>query len=248
MGFSSLLGKVEKVFGHDLDGNGTVGTADSVKEKVKRAFTDALKEGVETSVMNASRSGGFGDPRIRIPWPQELGGKIESAMQQFLPDYYERFIAKLNEAAERAAHMAKDALLFTLQTLNLERAIDLILSDNQRACTDYFRETAWQQMYQGMRGIVENALGECGVMELWTELTGAYNRIPGPAKMMGDLPETINTDIADYSTNKAISGLLVYVADREAEIRQHPAISQSQDVQQVFEEGFLNQLREEQGM
>ena len=66
--------------------------------------------------------------------------------------------------------------------------------------------------------------------------------------MMGDLPETINTDIADYSTNKAIGGLLVYVADREAEIRQHPAVSQSQDVQQVFEESFLNQLREERGM
>ena len=188
MGFSSLLGKVEKVFGTDLDGNGTVGTADSVKEKVKRAFTDALQEGVETSVMTASRSGGFGDPRIRIPWPEELGGKIESAMQQFLPDYYERFVAKLNEAAERAAHMAKDALLFTLRTLNLERAIDLILSDNQRACTDYFRETAWQQMYQGMRGIVENALGECGVMELWTEV-----RHPPPPPSLPSPPHNSHT-------------------------------------------------------
>ena len=172
---NKLVGKAENVLGMDLDGDGQTGSASGSGESrevmVKRAFTEALTEGVETAVMTASRSGGFSDnPRVRIPWPEELGGPIESAVQRFLPDVYARFVGQLNVAAERSADTAKDVLVDTLHGLDLSKALDLILSDNPIACTEYFRSTSWHPLYGGMRGIVEAALGECNVMALWGDV------------------------------------------------------------------------------
>eukprot|EP01061_Rhynchopus_euleeides_P010193 TRINITY_DN1958_c0_g1_i2.p1 TRINITY_DN1958_c0_g1~~TRINITY_DN1958_c0_g1_i2.p1 ORF type:complete len:259 (+),score=114.32 TRINITY_DN1958_c0_g1_i2:97-873(+) len=239
-----LLGKAEEVLGVDLDGDGQTG-CESRELMVKRAFTEALEEGVVSAVSVASRSGGFNDnPRVRIPWPEELGGPVEAAVQRFLPDYYEGFVTKLNAAAERSADCARDVLVHTIKGLDLSKALDLILSDNPIACTDHFRSTSWSPLYSGMKGIVETALGECRVMAMWEDVTGAYNKIPGTAKSIGNLPDELNTDIADYATNKAITGLLVFIGDKEKCIRDNPLIAASKRVQKVFSHDFLASVRE----
>ena len=75
------------------------------------------------------------------------------------------------------------------------------------------------------------------------QVTGAYNAIPSTAKSLGDLPPSLNTDIADYATTKAINGLLIFIGDKERGIRDNPLIAASKRVQEVFSSDFLQSLR-----
>eukprot|EP01064_Diplonema_japonicum_P013309 TRINITY_DN2083_c0_g1_i1.p1 TRINITY_DN2083_c0_g1~~TRINITY_DN2083_c0_g1_i1.p1 ORF type:complete len:262 (+),score=75.54 TRINITY_DN2083_c0_g1_i1:49-786(+) len=237
-----LMSKAEEALGVDLDGDGQCGGVEGMSrdEMIQTAFTDALAEGVESAVVTAMRAGGFsGNSRVRIPWPEELGGSIEQAVQRFLPDYYDRFVATLNEAAEKASETAREVLLAAIRGLDLSTAVDLIRSPNPQACTDYFRSTSWAPLYDGMRGIVEEALHACNVTALWDDVMDAYARLPSAVKSMAGLPETLCTDIGDYSTNKAVHGLLVYVGDKEVGIRENPMGAVSSFVQQVFNPDFF---------
>eukprot|EP00659_Diplonema_papillatum_P018492 gene18492-28538_t len=169
-----LMSKAEDALGFDLDGDGQCGSSGQPgmdrNSMIRQAFLDALKEGVQNAVGIASRSGGFlENPAVRIPWPPELSGHIEEAAQRFLPDIYDRFVTTLNRSAEEASATALDVLINAIMHLDVSAAVNLITSSNQRACTDYFKETSHMPLYQGMRPIIDRALEVCDVTSHWDD-------------------------------------------------------------------------------
>ena len=57
-------------------------------------------------------------------------------------------------------------------------------------------------------------------------MTGQYNRIP--------LMTPVQTDLADYTTQKAVDGLFILLANEEAKIRKNPAARTTDLLKQVF--------------
>ena len=229
--------QIEGMFCGDEEGGGGGMSRD---EMIRTAFTEALKEGIELAISTAMRPGGFANNhRVRIPWPEELGGNVESAVQRFLPDHYDTFVSTLNAAAEQAAETALEVLIGALQGLDLSAAMDMITSQNPQACTDYFRETSSNPLHEGMRPIVDAALDAVSVTSHWDTVCDAYANIPSVAKSMSGLPDAICTDLGEYATTKAVRGLLVYVGDKEVAIRENPMAAASNIVQQVFDPSFF---------
>jgi hypothetical protein len=72
-------------------------------------------------------------------------------------------------------------------------------------------------------------LESVGAQSAWGTLTGNYNTV---APFLGQ-PQ-VNTDLADYTTNKALDGLFVLVAEEEGKIREDPMHRVSEILQQVF--------------
>eukprot|EP01060_Flectonema_neradi_P009524 TRINITY_DN16784_c0_g1_i1.p1 TRINITY_DN16784_c0_g1~~TRINITY_DN16784_c0_g1_i1.p1 ORF type:complete len:281 (+),score=73.41 TRINITY_DN16784_c0_g1_i1:80-844(+) len=228
--------QIEGMFCGDEEGGGGM----SRDEMIKIAFTEALKEGIQMAVSTAMKAGGFSNNhRVRIPWPEELGGNIESAVQRFLPDHYDTFVSTLNQAAEQAAETALDVLIAALEGLDLSSAMEMITSQNPLACTDYFRDTSSGALHEGMRPIVDAALDAVSVTNYWDTVCDAYASIPAVAKSMSGLPDTICTDLGEYATQKAVRGLLVYVGDKEVAIRENPMAAAHELVQQVFDPSFF---------
>jgi hypothetical protein len=79
---------------------------------------------------------------------------------------------------------------------------------------------------------IENSLDQVGAQSAWGTLTSNYNTV---APILGQ-PQ-VNTDLADYTTNKALDGLFHLVAEEEALIREDPVHRVSEILEQVFGDG-----------
>jgi hypothetical protein len=60
----------------------------------------------------------------------------------------------------------------------------------------------------------------------WTDVISTYNKVP--------LVKPINTDLADYVTNKAMDGLFLEIAKEELKIRQNVSDRSTVLLQKVF--------------
>jgi hypothetical protein len=60
----------------------------------------------------------------------------------------------------------------------------------------------------------------------WSELSTAYNQIPLAGK--------VNTDLADYATQKAMEGLFLEIAQEELKLRENSGLRNSPLLKKVF--------------
>ena len=65
-----------------------------------------------------------------------------------------------------------------------------------------------------------------GAGRAYATITNTYNKIP--------LQQPVNLSLADYTTQKAVDGLFVLLANEEAKIRKNPAARTSDILKSVF--------------
>ncbi|HWB63579.1 MAG TPA: DUF4197 domain-containing protein, partial [Chitinophagales bacterium] len=73
---------------------------------------------------------------------------------------------------------------------------------------------------------IKTALDKVYATKYWAAVMKQYNRIPFVQK--------INTDLPDYVTRKAISGLFYMIAQEEAKIRKDPVAQTTDLLKKVF--------------
>src|SRR5690606_28220005 len=100
----------------------------------------------------------------------------------------------------------------------------------QNAATNYLHDRTYSQLYSAFKPDVIRSLNSVGAQNAWAELTNAYNTI---ATLSPNLNK-VNTDLADYATNKALDGLFLMVAEEEAKIRRDPAARVTELLKKVF--------------
>jgi hypothetical protein len=78
--------------------------------------------------------------------------------------------------------------------------------------------------------VIKGSLDKTQATKYWSDLSTAYNQIPLAGK--------INTDLADYATQKAIEGLFLEIAQEELKIRENTGMRNSPLLKKVF--GFAD--------
>ena len=192
---------------------------------------EALRVGSDTAVTKGSALNGyFANQAIKIllpPEAQTIVGVINQ-VPGVGPALIDEVVLKLNRAAEDAAPQAKDILLDAILNITITDAI-AIVNGNNDAATQYLRNATQSQIAGLFRPHIENSLETVGAQSAWGTLTTNYNAV---APILGQ-PQ-VNTDLADYTTNKALDGLFHLVAEEEAKIREDPLHRVSEILQQVF--------------
>ena len=134
-------------------------------------------------------------------------------------------ILKLNRAAENAAPQALDILVGAITNITITDAIGIVNGDRD-AATVYLRSATEQQISTAFRPHIETSLETVGAQQAWGQMTGIYNAVP--------FVDDVNTDLAAYTTDKALDGLFHLVAEEEGKIREDPVHRVSEILQQVF--------------
>lgn len=202
-------------------------------EEVARGLKEALKISTDTSVVQTSvLNGYFGNEAIKILFP-ENGEFIVEALA-LLPNnlgdqLVDEFVLKLNRAAEKAAPAAKDIFVSAITEITIDDAMK-ILKGNDNAATLYLRQHADSVLYEAFYPEIQSAMAQVGADVAWNEITTNYNYL---AIVTPSLPE-IDTDISAYTTNKALDGLFVVVADEEKNIRTDISHRVTELLQKVF--------------
>lgn len=198
------------------------------EEEVAAGLKEALEVGTDNSVQSAHAADGyFLNPLIKIPFPEEAS-VIETALRGIGANgLVDGLVEKLNRAAEDAADEAGPIFLNAISAMTIQDAWN-ILKGNDDAATQYLRTNTYDNLKTTFKPDIQNSIATVGADVAWTQVTTTYNNIP--------FVTPVNTDLADYTTGKALDGLFVLIADEELLIRQDPAARITDLLQRVFAE------------
>ena len=197
-------------------------------DQIIQGLKEALRVGTNNSVTSAHQTDGyFGNLDIKIPFPQDAQF-VETAVaaiplvgQSLVDD----LVLKVNRAAEDAADKAGPILLDAITNITFDDALN-ILNGADDAATQYLRTHTYDQLKATFMPDINNSLTSIGAAQAWTAVTNAYNNLP--------VHDPVNTNLADYTTGKALDGLFVLIAKEEAKIRHDPAARVTDILKTVF--------------
>jgi hypothetical protein len=169
-----------------------------------------------------------------------------------LEDKFEDVIKTVNRSAESAAREAAPIFKEAITGLTISQGLDIlngiVPSDKKSTLAEDFDSTAAtkylsQQTYDPLTELYapkinaaldKDLIGNYSATEAWESLTTKYNNFLSradvkaalaAAELLGrpiDLPASINTDLGEFSVEKALDGLFYMVGNEEIKIRRDP--------------------------
>lgn len=195
-------------------------------DDIVAALKEALNIGTDTAVSQGSVIDGYLlNPDISILFPEEAG--IVQTVVGAIPGgdvLIDEFVVSLNRAAEDAADEAKPIFKDAILGISFDDAMG-ILNGADTSATNYLRLNTFTSLYDAFKPDIQNSLEGVGAQQAWTEVIDLYNTIP--------FTEDVNTDLADYTTNRGLDGLFWLVGQEEIKIRtdiEHQVTELLQDV------------------
>jgi hypothetical protein len=194
--------------------------------EIVSGLKDALKIGTQGAVGFLSTPGTFyNDLSLRIPFPPEVSFVEQKLRQIGMNKLVDDFIVTMNKGAGEAVKEATPIFANAIAQMTFQDARS-ILKGPDNAATKYFKDKTSQQLYNLFKPKVQKTLDNVGVTKHWSELTGAYNKIP--------LVEKVETDLNRYVTNMAMDRLFTRIASEEKLIRTDPAKRVTDILKKVF--------------
>lgn len=202
---------------------GTPPSADEMSQGLK----EALSLGVSSGSDRLSALDGFmGDNAIKILFPPQAQKAEKTLRGLGMNKLCDDLILSLNRAAEDAAKEAKPIFMTAIKEMSIRDASNILLSRQQDAATQYFKTVTYSQLRDKFKPIIQASLEKAGASGHWTDVTSNYNKVP--------LVTKVNTDLSDYTTQKAIEGLFVEIAKEELKLRGNTFSRSSALLQKVF--------------
>lgn len=198
-------------------------------EEIVAGLKEALSIGTDNSVARtAVEDGYFGNPLIKIPFPEEVDfvATAVSAIPLVGQPAVDGFVQKLNRAAEDAADEAGPIFLNAITNMTITDGLN-ILQGNDDAATEFLRTNTYSDLKTTFKPDIENSLNTVGAQNAWNDVSTLYNTVSS---------NPVNTDLADYTTGKALDGLFTLIAEEELKIRTDPVARVTDLLAKVFGE------------
>ena len=201
---------------------------------------------------------------VKIPLPEEaeyirnlIASSDELSNLIDLDSYFEKVVKAVNWAAESAANDAGPIFFDAITNLSITDATSILNGHNpysssldydSTAATQYFKVETTTSLTSLYAPYINDALDEdlglgFSAVEAWETLVSEYNSIRQNTTInfsltflgySDDFPSTINDDLGEFCTGKALDGLFYMVSEEEKEIRKDPFQWASDIIQKVF--------------
>lgn len=218
----------------------TAGPATLTEAEVVRALKEALTVGAENSARKlAAENGYYGDELVKILLPDEAEIIVDNISR--IPGgeaLVEDVILRINRAAEDAAKEIAPIFISSVRQMTINDAFN-ILNGSDNAATEYLRRTTYNELYNLYKPKIQastekDIVGNVSLKDSWESLTGKWNSIANTiAGRLANL-EPVNTDLDDYLTDKALSGVFLKVEGEEQKIRNEVSARVTPLLQKVF--------------
>ena len=196
------------------------------QQDVSAGLKEALTAGVKTAATSLNQPNGyFGNPAVKIPFPPEVSQVSTKLRELGMGSEVDSFEKSMNNAAEDAAVEAAPIFTNAITSMSITDAKNVLLGGNN-AATTYLQTTCTPQLTTAFTPHIKTALDNNMATSYWTKLTGYYNKLP--------FVTPVNTDLVQYTTGKALSGLFLMVGQEETKIRQNASFRSTDILQKVF--------------
>lgn len=201
--------------------------------EIGSALKQALEQGTLKSTDQLSALDGFfGNAAVKILFPPQAQ-KAENTLRKLgLNKLCDDVILSLNRAAEDAAKQAKPIFVNSIKQMTLQDVTNILLG-SQDAATQYFKRTTTTELAGKFKPVIQTSLGKVGATKYYADVAATYNKVPFVTK--------INSDISEYVTEKALSGLFIEIALQELKIRESLSARSTPLLQKVF--GYADKIK-----
>lgn len=205
---------------------GTTATGTPTSLEMGQGIKQALEIGIAQGADKLSLKDGFlGNMAVKILFPPEAE-KVEKTLRAVgLGSLADKVIVSMNRAAEDAAKEAKPIFMAAIKKMTVKDATNILLGDTNSA-TDYFKNATTSQLMEKFKPVITTSLNKVGATKYWTQAASEYNKLP--------LVKSVNTDLSDYATQKAIDGMFIQIAQEETKIRGNVGARSTSLLQKVF--------------
>lgn len=196
------------------------------EEEVGEGLKAALELGVGEAVSFLSAEDGYFGSPYKILIPEEARG-VTSKLKA-VPGFENveaTLEEKLNRAAELAAAKAKPIFVDAIKGLTIKDAMNLLLGDKD-AATRYLENNTKEALFSEFLPIIQQSLDEVNARDYWRSAVTAYNKIPFVKKTEPELDH--------YVADKALLGMFSLVEVKEEELRDQPAMRNTELLRKVF--------------
>lgn len=203
--------------------------------EIAEGLKTALEVGTDSSVFKTSATDGFyKNAALKILLPEET--KPVTSYFHKIPggdELLENVILRINRSAEDAAKSAAPIFKSSIQSLSISDALAILKGTNpaskkksasfdSTAATQYLISTTYDQLTDAFSipinaSLDKKLIGGVSTNSAWKELTTDFNSV---AFLLGE--STINTNLGEHVTQKALDGLFSKVGEEEVKIRRDP--------------------------
>lgn len=226
----------------------------SISAPASQGFTNdeaiqALKEALIEAAMSSSdllskENAYFKNPLYYIDLPSDAENLVKVVSK--LPGGKSKIddvILRLNRTAEESA--AEIIPIFKEAVTNMSfQDATAIVTGKDDAATQYLKRTTYNQLVSLYKPRVNAALdkklvGSKSANEAWASLVTTYNKTSQTTNKVGavfgkEVMQEVNTDLAQYATEKALDAVFLQMAEEEGKIRKDPMDYASSIIRKVF--------------
>jgi hypothetical protein len=218
----------------------SVSPAPLTEEDVVNGLKEALMTGARNSAQKlAAENGYYGDETVKILLPDEARVIVDNISKFPGGDkLVQDVVLSINRAAEDAAKEVAPIFVNSIKQMTIKDAFN-ILNGADNAATGYLKNTTYNDLYTLYKpkiqaSTLKKIAGNISTTESWVTLTGKWNSLANsvPGRMAG--LKSVNTDLDDYLTRKALNGIFMKVELEELRIRKDVSARVSPILQRVF--------------
>jgi hypothetical protein len=178
---------------------------------IAKGLKEALNQGIDKQVTKLTQTDGFyKNEAVKILLPEELK-KVDAKLRAVgLSNLADEGLKVVNRAAEDAVKEGTPIFVDAVKQMTFTDAKNILLGDDS-AATSYLQRITSTALYSKFNPIIKNSFAKVGAYKVWTNIITKSNSIP--------LVTKINSDLTDYTTNKAMDGVLKMIAVEEKQIR-----------------------------
>lgn len=207
-------------------------------------ISGGLKEALLVGINNSSQilgatDGYYKDDLVKILLPPEADIIVKNISK--IPggnELIEDVLLKINRAAEDAVKDATPIFVNSIKSMTIADAAG-ILKGEENAATQYLHKSTYNQLFELYRPKIEASvekklIGNISTGQSWSTLTTKWNEVANSivGKVAGF--STVEVDLDEYLTEKALDGLFLKIAEEEKKIRKDPLARANALLKRVF--------------
>lgn len=207
---------------------------------VSRGLKEALQLGSKhASQVLSIKDGFYKDELVKILLPPEA--QTISKHIKKIPggeDLVNKVVLRLNRAAEDAVVEAGPIFASAITEMTIQDAFGILKGD-KNAATQYLKNKTYSKlkdlfMPKVKASLDKKLIANISTNESWSLLTKSYNQVA--SSFIGQLADmtSVNSQLDEYVTDKALDALFIKVAEEELKIRKDPAERVSSILKKVF--------------
>lgn len=152
------------------------------------------------------------NPLLQFAFPGEAAQIDKTLRDLGLGNVINQATGKLTKAMGDAVNASKPIFVNSIRSLTIRDAVNILVTDNPKAATDYFKRVNQPMLMAAFRPIVDSTVKLENADADWRRLATAYNALPFTR-------QKLETNVTDFIAARAIDGLCLVMAAEEEKIR-----------------------------